>query len=198
MTKLLQYLVLIVGLLSPVLAWWLYSLTYATLTRASTNREQDWLFRLAMSALAMVLPFLVTLLLAWIAWRQQRTPEATSRSEKRRQSRTTARASASGRWTVRIGLIVATLSLLLLWRPIGDGTARWKQQRNMAMSGVPAPDFSTLDIDGHRQRLADYKGQVVVVNIWATWCAPWQAEMPALDRRVSAGQRPRADGIRYL
>ena len=182
MTKLLQYLVLVVGLLSPILARWLYSLTYTTLTRASTNRDQDWLFRLTMSALAMTVPFLVTVFLAWISRRQQRTPEPASRSEKRRQQRSTENRRAATPWIVRIGLIVATLSLLLLWKPIGDGTSRWKQQRNLAKSGVPAPDFSTLDIDGQRQRLADYKGDVVVVNIWATWCSPCRAEMPALDR----------------
>lgn len=182
LTKLLQYLVLIVGLLSPLLARWFYALTYTTLTRASTNRDKDWLFRLAVSGLAMALPFFATVFLAWLAGRQQRTAEATSRSEKRRQQRSTAAASASTPWIVRIGLMVAALSLLLLWKPIGDGTSRWKQQGNLAKSGVPAPDFSTLDIDGNRQRLADHKGQVVVVNIWATWCAPCRAEMPALDR----------------
>ena len=83
---------------------------------------------------------------------------------------------------VRIGLAVAALSLLLLWKPISDGTSRWKQERNLAMQGVPAPAFDTLDLDGTMQRLADHKGQVVLVNIWATWCGPCRAEMPALDR----------------
>jgi peroxiredoxin len=182
MTKSLQYLVLIIGLVSPFLALTFYTLTYNTLTSASTNRDKDWLFRLAVSAVAMTVPFFATVFLAWIVWRQQRIQEATSRSEKRRQQRSTASNTASTPWIVRIGLIVAALSLLLLWKPIGDGTSRWKQQRNMAKSGVPAPAFDTLDIDGKQQRLANHKGQVVVVNIWATWCGPCRAEMPALDR----------------
>ena len=182
MTKLFQYLALIIGVLSPVVAQWFYSLTYTTLTRASTNRDKDWLFRLVMSSLAMTVPFFATLVLAWITWVRQRRQEASTRSEKRRQQRSTSGPTAGGRWIVRIGLIVAALSLLLLWKPISDGTSRWKQQRNLAKSGVPAPAFDTLDIDGHPQRLADHKGQVVLVNIWATWCSPCRAEMPALDR----------------
>ncbi len=77
---------------------------------------------------------------------------------------------------------MATLSLLLMWRPIRDGIHRSEQVRNMALRGVPAPAFDTVDIDGHEQRLANHKGQVVVVNIWATWCAPCRAEMPELNR----------------
>lgn len=188
MTKLLQYLVLIVGVSSPLLAPALYLLTYNTLTSASTNRDKDWLFRLAMSGLAMATPFFATVVLAWVGWRQQRIQEASAstRSEKRRQRRATARVTGASAkrlpWATRIGLVAAALSLLFLWKPITDGTSRWKQQRNLAKSGVPAPAFDTLDLDGHQQRLKDHKGQVVVVNIWATWCGPCRAEMPALDR----------------
>ena len=186
MEKLSRYLVLIIGVLSPVLAQQLYSLVYATLTRSSSDREKDWLFRLAVSTLAMMLPFLVTLFLALLSWRGRRQDPAATRSEKRRQQRSTSRATETAPkrtpWMVRIGLAVATLSLLLTWKPIGDGISRWKQQRNMAMQGVPAPAFDTLDLDGKPQRLADHKGQVVIVNIWATWCGPCRAEMPKLDR----------------
>jgi len=193
MPVLFRYLVLILGLLSPILASPLYSLVYTTLTKSSSDREKDWLFRLAVSTLAMMLPFFATVVVGWIGLRQQRQQQqqqAASRSEKRRQQRSTPpraeASSTSGKWMVRVGLTVAALSLLLTWKPISDGVSRWKQVRNMAMQGVPAPAFDTVDLDGNPQRLADHKGQVVVINIWATWCGPCRAEMPNLDRLYQA------------
>ena len=74
--------------------------------------------------------------------------------------------------SAKIGLGIAACSLLLIAKPVMDGLARSKQSRNMAMHDVPAPLFDTVDIQGKPQRLADYRGQVVLVNIWATWCEP--------------------------
>ncbi|MFV0300774.1 MAG: TlpA family protein disulfide reductase [Paracoccus sp. (in: a-proteobacteria)] len=43
------------------------------------------------------------------------------------------------------------------------------------------PDAVFLDADGNELRLADYAGKALLVNFWATWCAPCREEMPALD-----------------
>ena len=41
-----------------------------------------------------------------------------------------------------------------------------------------APDFSRVDLDGREIRLSSYRGKVVLLNFWATWCAPCMAEIP--------------------
>lgn len=159
MTRLSRYRVLISGILSPLLALFLYVLVYSILTRASADLERDWLRRLSLSTLAMTLPFLVTLALVI--------------KDGRRNSLSL---------SAKIGFAIAILSLGLTLKPLTDGITRWKQSRNMAMRDIAAPAFDTLDLEGRRQRLADQKGKVVLVNIWATWCEPCRKEMPKLDR----------------
>ena len=154
-----NYRVLVAGILSPLAALVLYALVYSILTRTSADLEKDWLFRLSLSTLAMTLPFLVTLAFAIKDCRRHAL-------------------SLSG----KIGLAIAILSLGLAWKPVSDGISRWKQSRNLALRDVAAPPFETLDLLGKSQRLEDHKGEVVLVNIWATWCGPCRAEMPKLDQ----------------
>lgn len=48
--------------------------------------------------------------------------------------------------------------------------------------GSRAPDFRASALnDQHEKTLADYKGQVVLLNVWATWCAPCRIEMPSIE-----------------
>ena len=48
--------------------------------------------------------------------------------------------------------------------------------------GFLAPDFTLETIEGKTVRLSDYRGQTVLLNLWATWCPPCRAEMPAIQK----------------
>ena len=49
-------------------------------------------------------------------------------------------------------------------------------------AGTVAPEFEVNDLDGGLARLSDHRGEVVLVNIWATWCLPCRVEMPSMER----------------
>ncbi len=52
----------------------------------------------------------------------------------------------------------------------------------LAGAPKPLPEIGFVDADGKALSLADYQGKVVLLNFWATWCAPCVKEMPSLDR----------------
>ena len=56
----------------------------------------------------------------------------------------------------------------------------------LASQPTPAPDYAFYDSAGKAVKIADLKGKVVVMNIWATWCAPCVAEMPTLAKLQAA------------
>ena len=51
-----------------------------------------------------------------------------------------------------------------------------------ALTSGPAPDFTLHSVAGANLRLQEQRGQVVMLNFWASWCAPCRQEMPQLDR----------------
>ncbi len=61
--------------------------------------------------------------------------------------------------------------------------------------GQTAPDAALPGLDGGTVRLSDYRGKVVLLNFWATWCPPCQAEMPGLEQVYQARQK---DGLVIL
>ena len=57
------------------------------------------------------------------------------------------------------------------------------------MEGQPAPDFALKSSTGKNLRLSEYRGDVVMINFWATWCGPCRQEMPLLDELYARYQR---------
>ncbi|MCZ6826312.1 MAG: TlpA disulfide reductase family protein [Gammaproteobacteria bacterium] len=49
------------------------------------------------------------------------------------------------------------------------------------LTGQPAPDFALKSLSGENLRLSEMRGEVVMINFWATWCGPCRQEMPLLD-----------------
>lgn len=87
-----------------------------------------------------------------------------------------------------------------LWRALvfvalgGLIVLAWTQREHFmpADLGARAPEFAGKTLTGELFSIADSRGKVIVLNIWATWCTPCVREMPALER---LSQRLRADGL---
>jgi thiol-disulfide isomerase/thioredoxin len=81
----------------------------------------------------------------------------------------------SRKLVARAGLLTAIVGLFVL---------AWTQRDRFTPvdAGSSAPSFSATTLDGRVFDLDSARGRVVILNVWATWCAPCRKEMPALER----------------
>ena len=88
------------------------------------------------------------------------------------------------------GLLVlgAIVGGLFAFNRLGGDDAVGPLDDRRPQVGEPAPQFALRDPDGNVHRLDDFRGQVVWVNFWATWCGPCRRELPAMQRLANEFQ----------
>ena len=80
------------------------------------------------------------------------------------------------------GIPLAFCAALLVL--VGNGSIA-----SSGLAGQTAPDFALKSATGENLRLSEYRGDVVMINFWATWCGPCRQEMPLLDDLYNRYQR---------
>lgn len=78
-------------------------------------------------------------------------------------------------------VLILLLSLCLA-PPAAGETAKLGHQLTALAEPVLAHDFTLPDMDDEPHTFSDYRGKVIIVNFWATWCPPCRREMPSLER----------------
>ncbi len=92
-------------------------------------------------------------------------------------------------------LISVGIGLFFLLRDLQTGLPAEPSAEGLVVPvevNYPAPELSLHNVSGAVETLADYRGKVVLVNNWATWCPPCKAEMPTLE---SYYEQHAADGL---
>ena len=79
--------------------------------------------------------------------------------------------------TSRVAMGIATLVLAVGFA----GEPALGMGERPPVEGMPAVEFTLADLNGQAKSLSDYRGKIVLLNFWATWCKPCTTEMPAMQ-----------------
>jgi peroxiredoxin len=101
------------------------------------------------------------------------------------------RAVLQGKNRHRVRLLLAALTVITLLILI----LGCESSSSAVTTGSQAPDFKLTTLDGRQVKLSDFKGKVVVLNMWATWCGYCRVEMPDIE---AAYQKNRDQGVVVL
>ncbi len=95
-----------------------------------------------------------------------------------------------------LGVVVAAVIYIYLNKDIVNPPKTEQDFPNPILkTGAVAPDLEITDVDGKTHKLSEYRGKVVLINFWATWCPPCIAEIPSLE---SAYAKLRDQGLEVL
>lgn len=92
------------------------------------------------------------------------------------------RPSRKRRWEILMLLSLATSILWTIVSRVPSAVGPPLSSSPSPREGFLAPDFRLDTLDGTKVTLSDLRGKIVLINMWATWCPPCRAEMPALEK----------------
>jgi len=79
-----------------------------------------------------------------------------------------------------LNYIRQSLALAVMLVALASGVA-WSMGSRVPVVGTAVEDFQLVDLSGKMQSLSQYRGKIVLLNFWATWCKPCTTEMPAMQ-----------------
>jgi thiol-disulfide isomerase/thioredoxin len=87
-----------------------------------------------------------------------------------------------------VGLILIVIALFAILQGANEASASIPVDRSVVPVAVnyAAPQLALENVNGKTESLKDFRGQVLLVNNWATWCPPCKAEMPTLEKYYEA------------
>jgi len=83
--------------------------------------------------------------------------------------------------TLSSAAVVFAVAMFAFAAPPKDGSAGEKKADTMSLEGKPAPAFEAETLDGKKVSLASEKGNVVLMDFWASWCPPCKASLPHIQ-----------------